>query len=485
MPINPADLLAIVRADVISLAVGAILAVVALLTLAVLAIARVRLATLFLLGVFALFGGVRLLVCTTTFRLYLDGSPSWDFAATAIANAFPDAIPIRQELARMFASLVAIAFSVGMLAWLFRPGLVPSRELRALRIGALCVSLTAAADALRGMRLLVIPGPDLEPFGITVLVACVGTVAIWRLRGEAQRLAVIDRELSLAREIQSSILPQTMPRIPGLSAFARYRPMRAVAGDFYDFLGMDEERLGVLVADVSGHGVPAALIASMVKVALAAQSDRSDRPAAVLTGMNQSLCGHLAGKYVTAAYVFIDTRSGVIRYSAAGHPPMLRLTGRSRDACTVEENGLPLGVLKDAEYEEMELQLQESDRLLLYTDGLIEAGNSDGDYFGLDRLTAALARGAALPLETAADDIVRTIDAWSGQPQEDDSTIVLIDWRAPYQSLVDSPPERHSVSRRRMSDCQHGDRKGAHDDRKSSQMPGTAHGQVAHASAHP
>ena len=433
MPISPADLPAILRADVISLAIGAILAVVALLTLALLAIARARLAPLFWLAVFALLCGVRLLVRTTTFRLYMDGAASWDFVAAATAYAFPDAILPPPESVRTLCGLIAMTSCAGVLGWLFRPGLAPSRELRALRLGALCVSLTAAADALRGMRLLVIPGPDLEPFGMSALVVCVGTAAIWRLRGEAQRLAVIDRELSLAREIQFSILPQTMPRIPGLSVFARYRPMRAVAGDFYDFLGMDEERVGVLVADVSGHGVPAALIASMVKVALAAQSDRADRPAAVLTAMNQSLCGHLAGRYVTAAYVFIDTRSGVIRYSAAGHPPMLRLTRHPWEAYTVEQNGLPLGVLKEAEYEELELQLQDGDRLLLYTDGMIEAGNGHGDYFGLDRLTATLVHGSALPLEAAADDIVRTVDAWSGQPQEDDSTIVLIDWRAANQ----------------------------------------------------
>jgi phosphoserine phosphatase RsbU/P len=299
------------------------------------------------------------------------------------------------------------------------------------------MALAAVADNLRDMRLLVFPAPDLEPFGVTALVASVGTAAIWRLRGETQRLALIDRELSVARQIQSSILPQAMPRIPGLTAFARYRPMMAVSGDFYDFLGMDSARIGILVADVSGHGVPAALIASMVKVALAAQSDRADRPAAVLAGLNQSLWGHLAGQYITAAYAFIDTHSSSIRYSAAGHPPMLRLARRSREARAVEENGLPLGMLKATVYKEVELSLQGGDRLLLYTDGLIEAANADGDCFGLDRLKATLARGSALQLEAAADHIVRTIDAWSGQPQEDDSTIVLVDWaNRPTQDVV-------------------------------------------------
>jgi sigma-B regulation protein RsbU (phosphoserine phosphatase) len=253
-------------------------------------------------------------------------------------------------------------------------------------------------------------------------------LAMWRLRGEAQRLAVIDRELSDARQIQSSILPQAMPRVPGLTAFARYRPMMAVAGDFYDFLEIDPKRVGVLVADVSGHGVPAALIASMVKVVFAAQSDRADRPAAVLAGMNQSLCGCSAGQYITAAYVFIDTRSSVIRYAAAGHPPMLCLPRNSREAHAVEENGLPLGLVEGNGYKEVELPLHEGDRLLLYTDGLIEAANDDGDLFGLDRLKATLARGSTLQLDAAADDMLCTIDDWSGKPQGDDFTVVLIDW---------------------------------------------------------
>jgi phosphoserine phosphatase RsbU/P len=465
MQISPADLTGMLKADVVSLVVGANLVVVGLLTLGLLAAARLRFVPLLWLGVFSLLYGLRLFVRTTTFRLGVDEALiGWDFVAAAITYTIPlpailfaramlttsrrfwtwsvialtgfavcaivsDALLNRPESARTPSNLVVIASVASVVGWLLRPGLTPSRELRAIRVGALCVLLTAAVDHLRGMRLLVVPGPDLEPFGVTVLVACVGTAAIWRLRDEARRLAVIDRELSAARQIQSSILPQTMPRIPGLTAFARYRPMMALAGDFYDLLGMDSERVGILVADASGHGVPAALIASMVKVALAAQSDRAERPAAVLAGMNHSLCGRLAGRYVTAAYMFLDTRSGLIRYAAAGHPPMLHLARRSPEAHAVEQNGLPLGVLEGAGYSEVEMSLQDGDRLLLYTDGLIEAADAEGDFFGLDRLKAALARGSALQSEAAADHMLRTIDTWSGQPQGDDFTIVLVDWK--------------------------------------------------------
>jgi sigma-B regulation protein RsbU (phosphoserine phosphatase) len=116
----------------------------------------------------------------------------------------------------------------------------------------------------------------------------------------------------------------------------------------------------------------------MVKMALAAQRERADSPAAVLAGMNQTLYGHLAGQYVTAAYVFVDVRSRVIRYAAAGHPPMLRLTREDGRVDEVAKNGLLLGFIQDTPYEESEHPLRSDDRFLLYTDGLIEAANADG-----------------------------------------------------------------------------------------------------------
>jgi serine phosphatase RsbU (regulator of sigma subunit) len=204
--------------------------------------------------------------------------------------------------------------------------------------------------------------------------------------------------------------------------------MTAVAGDFYDFLEIDTERLGILVADVSGHGVPAALIASMVKIALAAQRDHADSPAAVLAGMNETLCGRLAGQYVTAAYLFIDIRSRMIRYGAAGHPPMLRSTRADGKVRGVEQNGLILGFDLNQGYTELEEPLRADDRFLLYTDGLIEASNADDDFFGLERLKASLTAATGLHSEGVTDDLLTTVDRWSGRPPGDDLTLVLVDW---------------------------------------------------------
>ena len=118
-----------------------------------------------------------------------------------------------------------------------------------------------------------------------------------------------------------SILPHEIPKIRGLEIAARYLSMSSVAGDSYDFIIVDEKHLGILIADVSGHGLPAALIASMLKVALAAQSPHAFDPARVLAGLNQSLCGKFKHHFVTAAYLFVDMEKNSISYAGAGHPP--------------------------------------------------------------------------------------------------------------------------------------------------------------------
>lgn len=462
------------RADAVSLALGGLLLVAGLLTLVLWTGARRRAASLrtsssggLWLGVFAFLYGVRLLVRTRTFRLGFDVDPAvWNYAAAAITYVIPlplvlfirafwrgapptwrrfstfgaigliifatyaiasDAILHRPNSASTPNNVIAVVFLAALLVVFFRPGQTPFRELRTARVGVLSWSLTAVADNLRGMNIVAFPGPDLEPFGFTVLVASLGTLAARRMLDDARRLVATDREMSVARQIQSSILPQAMPRLARVTLAARYRPMAAVAGDFYDFLEFDRQRLGVLVADVSGHGVPAALIASMVKVALAAQEGQAERPAAVLAGMNDALFGRLGGQFVTAAYLFIDERVGLFRYAAAGHPPMLRLARSGRDVRELEKNGLALGFAHPAHYQELEQPLEGGERLLLYTDGLVEAANAADDFFGLERLKIVLAAGAALPLEAAADALLRSVDAWSGQPASDDQTLVLLD----------------------------------------------------------
>ncbi len=274
-----------------------------------------------------------------------------------------------------------------------------------------------------------------KPFSAPVVAARVQThLALREARQQlAEQLRDIRCELEMARQIQLSILPREIPQIPGLDIAARYVPMTAVAGDFYDFLLIDEKHIGVLVADVSGHGMPAALIASMLKIAFAAQANWACDPARVLSGMNEILCGKFKQHYVTAAYVLVDTERRLLRYAGAGHTPLLLKEHSSGNARAVLENGLFLGYFPQAVYSTMEVPFHEGDWAVLYTDGVSESTNASDEQFGEERLISFL---ASQPHETTglfADALLQEVSSWSGRSSEeerqDDLTFLAVRFR--------------------------------------------------------
>jgi phosphoserine phosphatase RsbU/P len=263
---------------------------------------------------------------------------------------------------------------------------------------------------------------NLEPFGFLTLIIGLGYTAAQRAMARDQRLAAVESELETARRIQMSILPRRPPEIPGLRIAATYRPMTEVAGDFYDFIRLDDRRLTTLIADVSGHGVPAALIASMLKVGFAQQAPRAADPAGVLSGLNAALHGVLDGQFVTAACVYIDLAEGAIVYSGAGHPPALLIRRQPHEIVELAENGLFLGPFRNASYGNIRAPFAQGDRLLLYTDGVIEATFTDDEPFGAGRLREfASAHREAAPA-AIAEGLVNKV---GGLRQEDDLTVVV------------------------------------------------------------
>jgi phosphoserine phosphatase RsbU/P len=265
----------------------------------------------------------------------------------------------------------------------------------------------------------------LEPVGFAIFLICLGHVAGRRMLDRDRRLKDIQKELDLAKRIQLSILPAEFPPSAQFRVASRYVPMTSVAGDFYDYILAEDCRAGLLIADVSGHGVPAALIASMVKLAAASQRAAASDPAQFLFGMNAALRGNTQNQFVTAAYVYLDSAVRQIRYSAAGHPPMLLL--RDRVVTAIEENGLILGAFDFATYSAATLALKDGDRLLLYTDGLIEAANAAGDFFGRESLATVLASTVGSSPAGAADLILSSVREWS-TAQDDDLTLVVCDF---------------------------------------------------------
>jgi phosphoserine phosphatase RsbU/P len=269
-----------------------------------------------------------------------------------------------------------------------------------------------------------------KPFSPAVVKARVHTHLVLRgIREQlAQQLLTIQKELETARQIQLSILPSEIPKIEGLDIAARYIPMTSVAGDFYDFIVVDEKHIGVLVADVSGHGMPAALIASMLKIALSAQAAHAAEPAQVLLGLNQALCGKFQHHFVTAAYLYFDMQNRTLTYAGAGHPPLL-LSGGPEGVRSIEENGLFLGKFSFATYTSVVLPLKAGDRVLLYTDGIPETTNPAGVEFGTDCFKQFLEKERSTSADHFADRLLEELSRWSArgsEDQDDDITIVAI-----------------------------------------------------------
>ena len=318
-------------------------------------------------------------------------------------------------------NILVISFTVAMIVYLY---VVPEEKLperKTLRIVLLIWGSFVIYNNLRGW--LHTGDADFEFIGFALFLCSLGYMVARRSLRTEEALLAIRSELEIARRIQTSILPETMPALSGLQIAAQYVPMSEVAGDFYDFLVLDDRRLGVLIADVSGHGVPAALVASMVKVAIAAQSDHADDPAKVMTGLNTVLSGKLQGQFVTAAYLYLDLESGTGRYSAAGHPPLLHYRAAEQSIDDVVENGLILGVMPFANYSSAALTIGNGDRFLLYTDGVLEA-NQGGEEFGPDRVKRILSQ--PLSADQLCSSLSKEVRTWSQGVPGDDITIVAV-----------------------------------------------------------
>jgi sigma-B regulation protein RsbU (phosphoserine phosphatase) len=407
--------------------------------------------TLIYFGVFCILYSVRLLAVRPSFRALFDEPRAfWNYVDWVITCTIilPFGLFLYQladeHLRRLLRWLLAAqtAFSVlGTFAAtaVFLAASKPpsgsrnpvSHEIHIFLAGFLVWGLFVVHANLLGLKILA--GHNVEFVGFLVFVACLGYVSANRTFANEERLLAINKELEIARRIQSFTLPQGVPSLVGFEIVARYVPMSAVAGDFYDFLCVDEKRVGILVADVTGHGVPAALIASMLKVAFASQAAYAGDPVRVLAGLNSALCGKFEEHFVTAAYLFADLEKSLLHYSAAGHPPLLLASRAGGDVREIEENGLMLGMFPEAAYSSAEIRVRAGDRCLLYTDGLFEAKNAAREEFGKARCKEFLRTQLDIPAPHFADALLNNVAGFSGYnsagAQEDDITLLVLDFQ--------------------------------------------------------
>jgi serine phosphatase RsbU (regulator of sigma subunit) len=245
---------------------------------------------------------------------------------------------------------------------------------------------------------------------------------------EAQERERIEQELRVARLIQQTLLPKAVPEIPGYDVAAFYRPAREVGGDFYDFLELEDGRLGIVVGDVTDKGVPAALVMATTRTMLRAAAQRLDSPGEVLRRVNDVLYPDIPpNMFVTCLYAILDPRSGRLRYANAGHDlPYLRHKGRPGGASELRATGMPLGLMPGMGYEEKEAELEAGDSVLFYSDGLVEAHDPHYEMFGFPRLQGFVGAhpGGAKMIDFLLDELARFVgDGWE---QEDDITLVTL-----------------------------------------------------------
>ncbi len=304
-----------------------------------------------------------------------------------------------------------------------------ARGITILRIaGGRCVEGWASLDISRSeeeQRWLSEGGKTDEAYHSSVNEAFARNLT-WRLRAaEAQKRERIEQELQVARQIQQELLPETMPTLDGWRIATYYGPAREVGGDFYDFLELEDGRLGLVLGDATGHGMPAALVMATTRGMLRAVVQSLESPGEVLARVNEALVADIPpSTFVTCFYGILDPESGRFSYANAGHNlPCRRHDGQADE---LRARGMPLGLMPGMSYEEKEAVLEVGDSTLFYSDGLVEAHDPEGEMFGFPRLRRLVEHAAEEG--SLVDFLVEELYSFTGEgwEQEDDITLLTL-----------------------------------------------------------
>lgn len=355
----------------------------------------------------------------------------WTYAAALLGLFF---LMIAHEHRRTIPSpgfalviLVPLALLIDRLAG-YRPP--PMKGRFVIFSGLLVFFLTFSYDRFSTLRAA---GLHLsaEPFGFLVLMACLAYVVSKRVAANESEWISLTDEMRAASKIQAAILPSSMPTVSPWTIAARYSPMSGVAGDFYGFPRVLSNSLGIIVADVMGHGVAAALIASMVKVAVFNGAEGGLSPSKIVQELNRTLWKEAPGQLASAVYVELNQEGNLARYTAGGQPPPLLWRRGEQRIDPLDSTGLLLGVRREEPYDDSTVQFAKGDRLLIYSDGLTEAENRKGESFGDAVLRGFFVAEQNLSAKSFAEALLQSVLAWSAENsrpgQADDITFVIVD----------------------------------------------------------
>lgn len=239
---------------------------------------------------------------------------------------------------------------------------------------------------------------------------------------ESQRM---DQELDTAASIQANLMPQENPKLAGYQIAAKNIPSRVVGGDFYDFISFDESHLGIIIADVSGKGIPGAILMASARASLRAYLEEPHGVEWPITKLNEVLCRDTRpDQFVSLFYGILDVEDETFTYVNAGHNPPILFRGHEKTE--MQEGGPVLGVLQDAQYPQEKIQVLAGDVMLFYTDGITEAERND-EYFGVERLMELVEKDMSRSPEDIMKNVLETVSKFSeNSPQSDDRTIIVL-----------------------------------------------------------
>jgi two-component system sensor histidine kinase ChiS len=268
-----------------------------------------------------------------------------------------------------------------------------------------------------------------KPFDKRELLTRVKNLLILRKAVQEQaKYIAYQNELSVAKNLQSSILPEVIPEIPGIEFAFEYTPMEEVGGDFFDFHILNEDRFGIIIADVSGHGVPAALVAAMFKIASSIQFEVSNGTSEILSNINKTLFGKTKRAFVTASYIEIDLKTKTLSHSRAGHPPLLILDKTKGEVQESLPTGMMIGFIANPNYGTETISLPGNQRVCLYTDGIIEARNPAGELYSMERFIEFLRSTKDVSARDVLSRLREELNKWTkNSNMEDDLTLILVD----------------------------------------------------------
>jgi len=295
-----------------------------------------------------------------------------------------------------------------------------------------------------------IPITGRDEFGY--LAATLG--ALGKKLDDARRQLVekerLSKELEIAREIQLSILPRVVPSDDRMTCSVAYRSAREVGGDYYDFLPIDEHRIGILVADVSGKSLPGMLVMLMTRDIVRSIARTATDPAEILALVNAELQPNVRrGTFVTMFLGVMDRESGEFEFASAGHNPLIRLRAANPAPEVIKTKGYPLGMMTDSVFrsrvESSRLTLDPGDWLIQFTDGINEGFNAQNEEYGMPRFLRSLEKATTGPKETLVEHVLREQEAFVGKAdQQDDITLVAVHWSG--MRVISARPAKPEVA---------------------------------------